>query len=300
MVDEQQLQTWANAPGSSKAQDTYNSIKTALSQSSVGRVSGAEIYLQGSYANSTNVRIDSDIDVVVQLNSSFYYDLSRLSDFEKNLFNATIPDATYHWNDLRNDVITTLQNYFDSLYVKPGNKSIKLIGNGQRLSADVVPCLQHRNYNSFSLTEQKDFIEGMKFWTIRENKQIINYPKVHKGNGEDKNATHRTDEMYKDLVRIVKSIKRQIVENHNFNPALAPSYFVECAIYNAPDDHFNTDYQTTLLNVLNFLLRTCNADNLLTVSHQHPLFGLEPWQWNKASAGAFFQSVENYFQNESI
>lgn len=300
MVDEQQLQTWANAPGSSKAQSTYNSIKTALSQSNSSRVKGAEIYLQGSYANSTNVRVDSDIDVVVQLNSTFYYDISKLTSFEKSLFELAFSDSTYNWSDFRNDIIIALQNYFGSTYVKPGNKSIKLIGNDQRLNADVVPCLQHRKYNTFGIDRHYDFIEGMKFWTILDNKVIINYPKAHKDNGEDKNASHRTDEMYKNLVRIVKNVRKQIVENHNFNPKLAPSYFVECAIYNAPDDHFHTDYQTTLSNVLNFVLRTCNADNLFTVSHQHLLFGLEPWQWNKTNAGIFFQTVEDYFQNGRI
>lgn len=294
------LQTWANAPSSTKPQFTHEQIRKALEQSQALKGKTYEIYLQGSYANSTNIKVDSDIDVVVQLNSTFQHDLSRLNDFQKSLFHLTFPSATYYWSDFRRDVIAALTSYFGTAYIKSGNKSIKLTGDTQALSADIVPCLQYRNYNSFNLGQHDDFVEGMKFWTIQESKEIINYPKVHKDNGEDKNAEHRTDQSYKDLVRIIKNIKRQMVDNHNLDPKIAPSYFVECAVYNAPDGHFQNDYQTSIAYVLDFILRRCNPDALVSGSHQHLLFGLEPWQWNIVDANSFFQAVEAYYQNGSL
>lgn len=295
-----QLQTWANAPSSTKPQFTHEQIRKALEQSQALKGKTYEIYLQGSYANSTNIKVDSDIDVVVQLNSTFQHDLSKLNDFQKSLFHLTYPQATYYWSDFRRDVIAALTSYFGATSIESGNKSIKLTGNTQLLSADIVPCLQYRNYNSFNLGQHDDFVEGMKFWTIQENKEIINYPRVHKDNGEDKNASHRTDKTYKDLVRIIKNIKRQLVENHSYNPAAAPSYFVECAVYNAPDGHFQNDYQTALSYVLDFILNGQNAEDFITVSHQHLLFGVEPWQWNTTDASNFFQAVEAYYQNGSL
>ncbi len=300
MIDEAQLQTWTNAPSSTKPQYTHDQIRKALEQSVALNGKNYEIYLQGSYANSTNIKLDSDIDVVVQLNSTFYYDLSRLNTVEKGLFDITFQNATYHWSNFRSDIIAALERYFGVNSVKSGNNSIKLVGNGLRLNADVIPCLQHRKYNSFNVGQHEDFIEGMKFWTTQENKEIINYPKVHKENGEDKNAQHRTDKMYKDLVRIFKNIKRQMVENHNFNSKASPSYFVECAIYNTPDGHFQNNYQTALAYVLDYILRRCNPDILVTVSHQHLLFGFEPWQWSINDANIFFQAVEKYYQNGSL
>ena len=197
---------------------------------------------------------------------------------------------------MRRDVINALVSHFGAAKIKTdGNKSLKLIGDESLSNADIIPCLQYRNYKSFSSVNTQDFVEGMRFWTMREHVEVINYPKVHKVNGEDKNAQHRTDEMYKDTVRVVKHIRRRLIDENGFNAKTAPSYFLESAIYNATDLHFNGNHQFALSNVLNFLLRQCNADSLLTVSHQHLLFGTELWQWNKPDASAFFTAVENYY-----
>lgn len=295
-----QLQTWANAPTSGKIQQTYEQIKKALEQSEALKIRDYEIYLQGSYANSTNIRVDSDIDIIVQLNSTFNHNISRLPLEQQQLFHQTFSNATYHWTNFREDVINALVDYFGANLIQLGNKSIKLAGNDYRVNADVVPCLQHREYNSFTLWNKDNFIGGMKFWTINENKEIINYPKIHKKNAEDKNGQHHTDSMFKDLVRITKNIKRRLVENNGFDPKVAPSYFVECAIYNAPDEHFQSDYQNTMEYILDFILRRCNTNQLITISHQHYLFGLESWQWNIKDAGDFFTAVENFYNNENL
>lgn len=296
-ISNDQLQTWANAPGNTKAQHTYQQVKNALAASAASQVRGCEIYLQGSYANSTNIRVDSDIDVVVQLNSTFSPGIHRLTDFEKSLFHLEYPtNATYNWPELRRDVIAALVAYFGAAKINTsGNKSIKLIGDASLSNTDVIPCLQYRNYNSFNLGVTHDYVEGMRFWTIRENTQVINYPKVHKANGEDKNAQHRTDEMYKDTVRVIKHIRRRLIDDHNFDGKKAPSYFIESAVYNSLDQHFIGNHQSALVSVLDFLIRRCDADRLVTVSHQHLLFGTEIWQWNKPHASEFLTAVESYY-----
>lgn len=298
-INESQLQTWSNAPASTKIQFTHEQIRKALNASTALQARNYEVYLQGSYANSTNIRMDSDVDVVVQLNSTFNHDISKLTSTEQQLFHQVFPNASYHWSDFRQDVINALTNYFGSGSVKPGSKSIKILGNEYRVNADVVPCLQHRQYQSFNSWNHGDFVEGMKFWTSNQtpNIEIINFPKPHKENGEDKNATHRTDTMYKGLVRVVKNIKRQLVEKNNLDPKIAPSYFIESIIYNVPDGHFQTDFKNSLEYTLNFILRECNTSSLLTVSHQHLLFGNNPWQWNQPHAATFFQQAESFYNS---
>lgn len=297
-ISNDQLQIWATAPASAKIQHTHEQIRKALSLSEALKLRDFEVYLQGSYANSTNTKSDSDVDIVVQLNSTFSPNTARLNAFQKSLFDLTYSNATYHWSDFRQDLINALTEYFGTSKIKTdGNKSLKLIGDQNLLNADVVPCLQHRNYNSFDLSNKEDYVEGMKFWTIRENIEIINYPRVHILHGEDKNAQHRTDEMYKDIVRVVKSIRRKMAENESFDPKIASSYFIECTVYNAPDGHFNGDHQTSLTYVFDFILRKCDADRLLTVSHQHKLFGDKLWQWNKPHASNFFTLAEQYYLN---
>lgn len=296
-VSDSQLETWAGSPSSAKLQFTHEQIRKALDQSIALRTRQYDIYLQGSYANSTNIRGDSDVDVVIQLNSTFNHDISKLSADETRLFHQTYPNATYRWTDFRSDVIKALEIYFPG-QVLPRKKSVKVAGDNNRVAADVVPALQHRQYNSFQTWKRDDFVEGMKFWTLPDNKEITNYPKPHKNNGENKNAEHRTNENYKKVVRIFKNMKRQLVERHSFDPKVAPSYFIECMIYNTPDGHFANRHSVSVEQVLDFVF-SCNTNILLTASHQQGLFGPDPWQWNTPDASNFFQSVRSFYNSQS-
>jgi tRNA nucleotidyltransferase (CCA-adding enzyme) len=67
------------------AQATHESIRSALTTASGSLVKDKDItmYLQGSYKNSTNIRGDSDVDLVVLLNSTFLYDTSGLTADER-------------------------------------------------------------------------------------------------------------------------------------------------------------------------------------------------------------------------
>jgi len=172
-----QLEVWTNQPSSAMASSTYASICTAL-KSDKSRIKGrdVEIFLQGSYKNDTNIRGDSDIDVVVQLNNSFIHDISRLSATEQYLFNESMSDATYTWATFRADVLATLIAYYGVSNVLPDNKCIKIEKGNGRLAADVIPCLQYRSYRHFFDISHQSYIEGICFWAQKDGRTIINYP----------------------------------------------------------------------------------------------------------------------------
>src|SRR4051794_20212745 len=77
-----QLQVWSTRPDPRRSAETYASIRAALQGSTHLRPYDFEVYLQGSYANATNVRADSDVDIVVQLTSAFRRNLSALTATE--------------------------------------------------------------------------------------------------------------------------------------------------------------------------------------------------------------------------
>ena len=54
-----------------KIENTINMIKSAINASSEFDDLTVEIFVQGSYANNTNVRTNSDVDVCVMLTSTF-------------------------------------------------------------------------------------------------------------------------------------------------------------------------------------------------------------------------------------
>ena len=157
-ISKSQLETWAHQGAVTTAKSTADSIKNALnSYSDWPDGIDFEIYLQGSYRNSTNIRGDSDVDVVAQLNSIFY---SNLSKEQKRVLG--ISPASYDWLDFRADVLNALKSYYRQSQITEGNKSIKVKANNGRLAADVVVCSQYRKYRSVN---NYDYVKGMCFWT---------------------------------------------------------------------------------------------------------------------------------------
>jgi len=296
-ITETQLITWTNAPATTKPKFTHEKIREALNAYAPLSGKDFEVYLQGSYKNSTNVKGDSDVDVVVQLNSTWHRDISRMPVDQQQTYLNTYPAATYGFAEFKADVAQALRDFFGAENVDTtGGKSLKLAGNSQRLPADVVPCLHFRDYDYFHGPEDDlhSFVDGIQFYAS-DGTKIINHPKLHYDNGVDKNQHERTTQQYKDVVRILKNMKGALANNHGFDSDKAPSYFIECATYNNPDLHFHGSYQDAVANVLNHLMHDCHADALTTVSHQHLLFGNEPWQWNKQDATDFFNGCINLY-----
>jgi hypothetical protein len=75
-VPESQLQTWSNQGAITTAQSTHTSIRNALSAYNWPVDVSYNIYLQGSYRNSTNFRGDSDEDVIVEVTSVYWSNLT--------------------------------------------------------------------------------------------------------------------------------------------------------------------------------------------------------------------------------
>ena len=148
-IPNSQLEAWANQGSVTTAKKTHESIRNALDMWTWPDGVEFETYLQGSYKNSTNIRGDSDVDLVVQLNSTFLPDLSQLTESEREQYNRCYSDATYKWENFRADTIKALRSYYGSPAVEEGNKSIKISGSSNRLLADVVVCLQYRKYIRF-------------------------------------------------------------------------------------------------------------------------------------------------------
>lgn len=245
-IPESQLKTWSNQGAITTAKATHESIRNALESNDIIRHKNFEVYLQGSYRNSTNIRGDSDVDIIVQLNSSFKQDLSLLSEHENVLFKEAHSDATYLWEHFRDDVFQALKAYYGTFTVYEGNKSLKIAGKSGRLSADVVICLLYRKYQYFRSISDQGFIPGIIFRTSYNDGWIINFPKPHYDNGVRKNKLY-TNGWYKPIVRIFKNARTFLVNNHIIAEDIAPSYFLECLLYNVPNGYFSNNFQESII-----------------------------------------------------
>ena len=285
-LSESALSTFAAAPGDAKAQEAYRQVKFALEKYSNLSFRNVDIYLQGSYRNRTHIKEDSDVDVVAELQSSFYYNVDKLTQSEKSLFQEEFPtQAEYGFDSFKNDVRSALVSYFGDEKIREGNKCLKVTGNSQRSDADVLACLEHRKYINYTW-DQKRYIPGIEFRT-RDGKRILNWPKVHFKYGASKNK--KTDNKFKGLVRIFKQLRNILVDANIINENLAPSYFVECLLYNVTDNYYGDTYYECLTGAISFFQRSSFA-GFLCVSEQDLLFNPNNG-WNTSDAETLINSI---------
>jgi len=280
-IPESQLKRWSHQGATTTAKQTHESIRSALDRYEWPR-GKPDVYLQGSYKNNTNIRGDSDVDVVVQLNSIFRHNEPGTQ--------LGFPSASYTWQDFREDVKTALINYYGKSRVREGRKTLKV--ETSYLPADVVVCIQYRKYPPYPKSED-DYTEGMTFYVPSESRWVVNYPKLHYDNGAAKNQ--RTNGWYKPTIRMFKNARTYLIER-GAPQDLAPSYFLECLLYNVPDDKFGGTFQDTFYNVINWLLQA-DLSAFRCQNEQDQLFGGSPEQWSEDKAKRFLKYMVCLWNN---
>ena len=103
--------------------------------------------------------------------------------------------------------------YYGSAAVSEGNKSLKVESGTSRLPSDVVPCLEHRKYSYVRSASQQSYVKGIVFYAQRENRRVVNFPKVHYDNGARKNNDANTRGTYKPTVRMFKNARSRLVND---------------------------------------------------------------------------------------
>jgi hypothetical protein len=299
-IPKSQLNTWSHRGALENAKNTHKSIRNALDEyQDWPEDIEYDVYLQGSYKNHTNIRRDSDVDLVVQLNSTFNKDISALSHQEVALYEQAYDDATYLWSDFRRDVLRALQGYYGQDIVGEGKKTLKLKPHTGLLPADIVVCEQFRKYIQFWGKDRLQFVEGMTFYVPNEARWIVNYPKQHYDNC--KNKRESTKGLFKPFVRIFKNIRTYLIDNNVINKGLAPSYFLECLIYNVPGESFQSSgLDNVFTNILTYLSEDLNSNNYLDYICANDitlLFGNEPDLWSISNARTLVSELINLWNN---
>lgn len=165
-IPQSQCRTWCNQGATTTAKATHEAVRSALSaRTSLVRDRDFEVYLQGSYKNDTNIRGDSDVDVVVQLNETFYKDLSGLNTEEQALYEQDYGPATYSLDSFDADVQKSLRTHFGVSAVTANNKCLSVAAASGRLKADVVVTAQYRRYERFRSLSDHTYVEGLTFWS---------------------------------------------------------------------------------------------------------------------------------------
>jgi len=232
---------------------------------------------------------------VVLYEDAFYKDLSRLPAEQQVLHERTFFAASYTWHDLHRETLAALRAHFGDAAVVPGSKAIKVKTGVGRMTADVLPAMQFRRYATFNSSQDLTAHWGVHFFDSNGN-GIANYPKYHIDNGEKKNEQQRTGGQYKATVRLFKNFRTYMVEKGILVAGVAPSYFIEGALYNVPDHLFLGSFSDTVPAIINYLL-TAPFTSLLSQNGVVPLIGESSTQWRKEDFTALVVAASKTWDN---
>ncbi|GHC25189.1 hypothetical protein GCM10010082_17530 [Kushneria pakistanensis] len=223
---EDKLSGWTG-PSSNTEQEkqdrTERMIRQAIDAHEPFNNCSLKVFAKGSYANNTNVRSDSDVDIAVECTECQYWEEHEKGDH--------LPSGAYEgiWTPekLRAEVLSAINKKFPGEVDSSGSTAIQVNSNSARVDADVVPCFSYRYYMGH---ESRDGTMLFK----ADGSSIVNYPIQQKENGIAKN--NRTGYAYKKGARLLKRIENAMAQNGTFREM--PSFFMECLAYNCPDSAF--------------------------------------------------------------
>jgi len=290
MALEDTLAAWTG-PSSTTEQDKQDRTERMIREAIDGHEPFSDCHLtvfaKGSYANNTNVRADSDVDIAVQCTECVYW--------EEASPGAHAPAGKYTgpWTPekLRSELTSALKAKFPGQVDDSGTVAIQVNSGSARVDADVVPCFSYRYH--FSPTSYR---EGTKIFPTK-GQSIVNYPDQQLKNGRAKN--NDTSYSFKKTVRILKRVENAMAGEGTFREL--PSYFVECLTYNCPNAVLtHPTWVGTVKAALVYIWQKLQGDEptdtesrWLEVNECFYLFHGEQ-KWNRGDGRDFAKAAWNY------
>lgn len=287
---EETFSNWAQPPGQAeqdRCERVIRAIRTAISSSTSLKARKILVFTQGSYRNRVNVRQDSDVDVGVML---YEYFLAQYPQGKQNSDYGN-QDAGYTFSQFKNELEQALVAQFGRSAVTRGNKAFDIKARQSQVEADVVPLFEFRRY-----WDNGAYRAGVAIIPDDASGRIENYPErlveywpttpLHYENGIAKNSA--TSRRFKGMVRILKRLRNEMSDAGHAAADAAPSYLVECLVWNAPNWCFqHQSWEDRVQSVLRYLWQNtrepelckewCEVDDIKFLFH-----GSQPWSRDKA------------------
>jgi hypothetical protein len=279
-----------------KCERAERMIREAISSSEALEPRTIRVFTQGSYRNDTNVRNDSDVDIAVCCSDIFIPDFYLETSLNEAAIHAV--DSDYTNTQFKDDVETALVDYFGAAGITRGDKAFDVHETSSRVDADVVACLEHRNYYRDS-TGIVRYVWGTHIRTDSGN-DIENYPEQHAEEGRKKNVL--TANHFKRVVRIFKRLRNEMIGDDIEIAEPMASFLLESLVWNAPIDAFqNATYYEDVRAICLHLYEELNPEEGGTkwteINKIKYLFS--PGQpWSKEEVVSFVGSLWEYVDFE--
>lgn len=225
---------WSSPPGRAEQERcdrTIREVQEAIRMNPKLASLNVQTFVQGSYANRTNVREDSDVDVCVYHNGVFFKELS--DGLSEDDFSFGPPDITFE--EYKTEVHRAMIARFGNLAVERKDRSIKVNAESYRVDADVVPTFQFRQY--YREYGAAKFHSGTSLKCDNDGKIVSNFPIQHIERGKEKN--NATNRRYREQVRIFKTFRNNLIAWSDAAEDQTSSFGLESLIWNVPEQRFS-------------------------------------------------------------
>lgn len=298
-VSEETLAAWSKGPGQTEADKCANAeraVRKAVKADDNLAALDISVFAQGSYRARTNVRQNSDVDICVRYNSTFF------TDYPKGMSRETVGNSpgTMDFSDFKDMVQDALEDYFGKSGVTRGNKAFDVHANTYRIDADVVPTFEHRRYTGRQNGDGSfEYLSGVAFNPDR-GARIVNWPQQTYDNGVERNTATRR--RYKQSIRILKRLRDKMLDEDVAAAKKAPSFLIECLVWNAELDAFTHETYTSMMrhvlaNVWNHTRKDEDCAEWGEVNELKYLFrSVQPW--TRQEANEFLQAAWDYMGYE--
>lgn len=293
MVTEEKLASWTGPSSSSeqeKQERTERMIREAIDthEGFEGYRSRFKVYAKGSYANNTNVKYDSDVDIVVECTDVIYWENADPS--APGYSGGESYSGIWTPEHLRKEIGAALRGRFPGS-ITEGTTAFEVDTSTARVNADVVPSFTFKLYYSSG-----DFTRGTKVFK-KDGSSTENYPNQQLEKGRAKNL--RTNYNYKKTVRILKRLENELVGQGLCEPV--PSYVLECLIYNCSEDNFSktswrTVIQGCLAEIFNHTLKAEPSDNRWLEANGIKFLFHQDQKWTPGEIHRFASAAWDYME----
>ena len=279
----------SSATEQEKQDRTERMIREAVDEHPAFDDCNLSVFATGSYANNTNVRTDSDVDIAVQCHDVMYWEEATTGAHPS----STPYTGMWTPEKLRSELRAALGAKFPSQVDSSGTVAFHVNCGSCRVDADVVPCFDYRYY--FSPTSHRD---GTRIVSTA-GRHFENYPAQHLEQGRYKNNS--TNTRYKKAVRILKRASN-VMEEKAVHRAV-PSFFVESLAYNCPNSIISGSTWTEVVrNILRHVWNELQGEEptdegLRWHEANHVKFLFHPAQkWTRADGRDFVSAAWDHLE----
>lgn len=290
--------SWAKGPAKTeqeKCENAETAIRKAIDAHEKLSSMDITVLAQGSYRNRTNVRQDSDVDICVRLNSTFFPDYPNGKTKED--FGNT--DGSITFAEYRNLVGEALADYFDPDSVTRGNKAFDVHANTYRIDADVVASLEHRRYTGNTDPDGDHLYHSGIGFSTDDGKLIYNWPDHNYTNGLNKHEA--TGRRFRKMIRILKRLRNEMREDGIAAADDIASCLIEALVWNVPNDSFGhdtykKDVRAVLAHTFNNTLQFERCKEWGEVNELQYLFRAGKKPWTLEQAHGFLSAAWDYLE----